>query len=118
MTEHTMFLEWNTLSIQDQMSKFLKERLYEVTLSMGFADNGESEFEITAKKGHVVVLINLENEAQQIKIRGGLDGKYLPIGEKVPKFKETFKSTDLPNASIFFEKVVAWCSDNQDEDLS
>jgi len=117
MTTHNLFLEWNTLSIQDQIVKHLSARLWKVDTSLGFADSGESAFILEARKDHVAMIIDLENEGQTIQIRGGLHGDYLPIGKGIPKFKGKFKHTEIKEASLFFVKVENWCSDHFDNGL-
>jgi len=109
-----MNLEWNTLSIQEQIVKHLTERMWKVDTSLGFSDSGESAFIIEALKDHVAMIIQLANEDKSIFIRGGIHGDYLPIGEGLPKFKETFKHNKIKEASEFFVKVENWCSDNFD----
>jgi hypothetical protein len=108
-------LEWNTLSIQDQMLKYLKPRLFEIKTSLGFNDKGESAFIIEAEKEHAVICIDLANEQRFIQIRGGLMGKYLPEGKKIPKFKKMFKDTEILEASEYFVEVVNWIGDHSGE---
>jgi hypothetical protein len=97
------------MAIQNHMAVFLETKGFEVTHSLGFENldgTGNSAFLITAIKKKYVVTVELANELQTILVRGGIDGKLLPKGKQLPKFKHEFKKTELKEASVFFEKVV------------
>lgn len=112
MTTFSMFLEWNTISIQMQMVDYLTSKGWTVTTSIGFADSGESALIVEAEKKRYVIEIEIENEAKEIRLRGGIHGKYLPEGRKLPQFKRICKSTELKEASDFFVEMEEWCSKN------
>lgn len=97
-------LEWDALNIQSAICDSLKN--WKVETSLGFADSGESAFIITARKEKFVLMIYLENEAKQIRIKAGIDGKYLPEGKKVPKYSKSFLHTQIKDASKFFEEIL------------
>ena len=73
---------------------------------MGFDDSGKSAFIIEARKKKYVILIYLENDEKQIRIKAGTDGKYLPKGKQVPKYAQVFAHTQLNDASEFFEEIL------------
>ncbi len=73
---------------------------------MGFADSGESALILEANKGKLAFYMQLENEAQQITIKGGIAGKYLPKGKQVPKYSERFTADQVLQAGQYFEKIV------------
>ena len=113
MTIHALFLEWDTISIQDKMVQFLETQGYDVRTSLGFMNfdmTGDSALCIDATLDRVCVAVQIENQKQLITIRGGLIGTYLPEGKKIPKFKQEFKHTEITEASKFFIKVVKWCT--------
>lgn len=97
-------LEWDTLSIQNAICDNLKD--WNVVTSLGFNDSGKSAFIITARKDRFVLLVYLENEEKQIRIKSGIDGKYLPKGKQIPKFSKIFKSSQLREASNYFEQIL------------
>ena len=99
-------LKWDTLSIQSAICDFLEKEGWNVTTSMGFSNEGQSAFIDTARKKKFVVIIYLENDDQQIRIKGGIDGKYLPKGRQVPKYSKIFAHTELIQASKYFEKIL------------
>ena len=102
--EHS--LKWDTLSLQKTISDHLERLYWKVDTSLGFADSGESAFIITASKKKNVIVIFLENEHKEIRIKAGMAGKYLPEGKQVPQFSQSFSHTQLKEASEFFEKIV------------
>ena len=110
MTMFTLDLEWNTMSIQNKMIEYLKSKSFKYETILGFADNGNSALILECDKGHTHISIDIGNESKDIRIRGGIIGKYLPQGQKIPKFKHTFKHTEIKEASEFFVDVVNWCS--------
>ncbi len=97
-------LKWDSLTIQAAICKSLKD--WKVETSMGFEDSGESALIIEARKNKVVILVYLENEEKQIRIKAGIDGKYLPEGKQVPKYSKTFPHTQIKQASKYFEKIL------------
>jgi len=99
-------LEWDTITIQTAMCDHLEKNGWSVSTSMGFANEGQSAFINTARKNKFVLIIYLENEDKQIRIKGGLDGKYLPKGQQAPKYSKIFAHTELKEASQYFEKIV------------
>jgi hypothetical protein len=97
------------MTIQNQMTEFLEQNGFNLTHSLGFENidgTGNSAFLITATKKKYVVTIELANELQTVLIRGGIDGKLLPKGKQIPKFKYEFTKDQLKEASIFFENTV------------
>ncbi len=99
-------LKWDTLNIELVMHNHLEKNGWSVSTSMGFSNEGQSAFIDTARKGKLVIVITLENNEKQIRIQGGIDGKYLPEGNKVPKYSKVFKHTQLKTASEYFEEIV------------
>lgn len=100
-------LTWDTVTIQGIICDNLKE--WDVKTSYGltdFSENAKSAFIIEATKEKVVLMVYLENEDEQIRIKAGIAGKYLPEGKKVPKYSKVFKSTELKEASDYFEKIL------------
>ena len=73
---------------------------------MGFSNEGQSAFINTARKNKSVIVIYLENDAKQIRIKAGLDGKYLQEGQKKPKYSKVFPHTKIKQASDYFEKIL------------
>ena len=98
------------MSIQNKMIEYLKSKSFKYETILGFADNGNSALILECDKGHTHISIDIGNESKDIRIRGGIIGKYLPQGQKIPKFKHTFKHTEIKEASEFFVDVVNWCS--------
>ena len=99
-------LKWDTLSIMHAMTEKLEKLQWKVDTSLGFENNGMSAFVITGRKEKNVMVIFLENEIKSIRIKAGLDGKYLAAGKKMPKYNKTFPSTQLNQASKFFEQIL------------
>ena len=99
-------LKWDTLTIQKVICDHLEENKWNVETSMGFSDGGESAFINTARKKKNVIVIHLENDAKQIRIQAGIDGKYLPEGQQKPKYSKIFAHTQLKQASDYFEKIL------------
>ena len=99
-------LKWDSLSIMRAMTEKLEALQWDVDTSLGFEDNGTSAFVITARKEKNVIVIFLENEIKSIRIKAGLDGKYLEPGKKRPKYNKTFSNTEINQASKFFEKII------------
>lgn len=99
-------LKWDTLNIQVAIGFHLEKLQWNVENSFGVEDSGESAFIITARKGKNVIVVYLENEEKQIRIRAGKDGKYLPEGKKIPKYSKTFPHTQIKQASQYFEKIL------------
>ncbi len=97
------------------MIEFLTPRQFDVQNVLGFSDEGNSALILEVSKEHTHISIEIGNESKDIRIRGGLTGDYLPIGKGIPKFKQTFKSTEIKAASDFFVKVVNWCSDHSSD---
>ena len=97
-------LKWDTLSIMHAMTDKLEKLQWKVDTSLGFED-GMSAFIITGRKEKNVIVIFLENEIKSIRIKAGLDGKYLEPGKKMAKYNKTFSITQLNQASKFFEKI-------------
>ena len=99
-------LDWDTITIQSAMCDHLEKKGWKVSTAMGFSVLGQSAFIDTARKGKFVLVITLENEEKQIKIKGGIDGKYLPEGKQIPKYSKIFAHTELIQASKYFEKII------------
>ena len=99
-------LKWDTLTIQSAICDYLEKNNWKVSTSMGFSNEGQSAFIETARKNKCVIIIYLENEDKQIRIKGGIDGKYLPKGKQIPKYSKIFSHTQLKKASQYFEKMV------------
>ncbi len=99
-------LKWDSISILRAMTEKLEKLQWDVDTSLGFEDNGMSAFVITAKKEKNVIVIFLENEIKSIRIKAGIDGKYLAPGKKMPKYNKAFSNTQLNQASKFFEKII------------
>ncbi len=99
-------LKWDSLSIESAIRDFLEKEGWNVTTSMGFSNEGQSAFIDTARKKKFVVIIYLENDDQQIRIKGGIDGKYLPKGKQIPKYSKIFAHTELIQASKYFEEML------------
>ena len=99
-------LKWDTLTIQKLMCDYLEKLEWNIKNSMGFDDSGKSAFIIEARKNKCVIVIYLENEDKQIRIKAGIDGKYLPKGKQIPKYSKIFPHTQLKEASQYFEKIV------------
>ena len=114
MTTWGLELEWNTMAIQQHMINYLTPRGFKIDTILGFSDDGESALILETTNDHCALIVTLANERADLTIKGGLHGNYLPLGQGVPKFKKTFKSTDLKNASDFFLKVVDWIMDNHE----
>ena len=102
--DHT--LKWDTLSIQTAICEYLEKNGWNVSTAMGFSNDGQSAFIDTARKDKCVIVIYLENEDKQIRIKGGIEGKYLPKGEQIPKYSKIFPHTQIKQASEYFEKIV------------
>lgn len=99
-------LKWDTLSIQKSICDHLEKLSWNIENSMGFDDLGKSAFIIEARKKKFVIIIYLENDEKQIRIKGGTDGKYLPKGKQIPKYSKVFTHTKLNQASKYFEKIL------------
>ncbi len=100
-------IKWDTLSIQAAIAKHLESQKWNVKTSFGCGENlGQTAFIITARKEKKVIIIYLENEEKQIRIKAGIDGKYLPEGQKKPKYSKTFSSTQIKQASQYFEEIL------------
>lgn len=99
-------LKWDTLSIQVAIGFHLEKLQWDVENSLAFEDTGQSAFIITARKEKNVIVIFLENEEKQIRIKAGMAGKYLPEGQKMPKYSKTFSNTEIKQASQYFEKIL------------
>ncbi len=106
MTDFTFGLEWNTISILESAGTYLQSKDWKISNTFGMADTGESALIIEATKEKYVILLQLENEANQITIKGGIAGKYLSPGKQIPKYSERFTSNQIKEASDFFEKIV------------
>lgn len=106
MTDFVFGLEWNTVAILESAGTHLLSKNWKITNTFGMADTGESALIIEATKEKYVLIIQLENEAKQIVIKGGIAGKYLPHGKQIPKYSERFTSNEIKEASEFFEKIV------------
>jgi len=100
------YLKWDTLALEIAMRNHLEENGWNVSTSMGFANDGQSAFIDTARKNKCVIIIYLENDNKQIRMQGGTDGKYLPQGKQIPKYSKVFPHTQLTQASQYFEKIV------------
>ena len=111
-------LEWDTMAIQNKMMEFLNERSFKIDTVFGMSDEGTTALILECDKEHTHISIEIGNESKDIRIRGGLTGKYLAKGYGLPRLKETFSSNQLTQASEFFVKTVNWCSDHADEDHS
>ena len=99
-------LKWDTVSILQAMTNHLDKLSWKVNTSVSFADSGESAFIITARKEKNVIVIFLENEHKEIRIKAGMAGKYLSQGNKVPQFSKVFPHTQIRKASTYFEKIL------------
>lgn len=99
-------LKWDTLSIQVAIASHLKDLKWNIKTVYGIDDSGKSAFIISARKEKNVILIFLENERKQIRIKAGMNGKYLPAGQKTPKYSKTFSHTQIKQASQYFEEIV------------
>lgn len=99
-------LKWDTLAIQKAIADHLEKLSWKVDTSLGFADSGQSAFIITASKEKNVIVIFLENEQKQIRIKAGMAGKYMPKEKQVPQFSQVFLHTEIRQASKFFEKIL------------
>ena len=99
-------LTWDTISIQKSICDHLEKLSWNIKNSMGFDDLGKSAFIIEARKKKFVIIINLENDEKQIRIKAGTDGKYLPKGKQVPKYSKIFPHTKVSDASNYFEKIL------------
>ena len=99
-------LEWDTLTIQKAITDHLDDLKWKINTSLGFENSGASAIIITARKEKNVIVIFLENEQKQIRIKAGLDGKYLPKGKQIPKYSKVFSHTQIKQASNFFEKIL------------
>lgn len=99
-------LKWDTLNIQVAITIHLEELKWDVDNSFGFENSGHTAFIITARKEKNVIEVFLENEEKQIRIKAGLDGKYLPKGKKLAKYSKTFSNTQIMEASQYFEKIL------------
>ena len=99
-------LKWNILKIQRAISEHLEKLKWNVETSFGFADSGQTAFIVTARKEKYVIEITLENEEKQVRFKAGTDGKYLPKGNKLPKFSKTFSHIEISNASKYFEEIL------------
>jgi len=99
-------LKWDTLTIQKAICNHLENNKWNVKFSMGFSDGGESAFICTATKKKYIIITYLENEAKQIRIQAGIEGKYLPKGQQKPKYSKIFVHTQIKQASDFFEKIL------------
>ena len=99
-------LKWDTLDIQQAISDHLEKQSWKVDTSLGFADSGESAFIITATKGKNIIVIFLENEQKEIRIKAGMAGKHLPKGKQVPQFSKVFSHTQIKESSEFFEEIL------------
>ena len=99
-------LKWDTLTIQSTINNYLEKNNWKVTTSMGFSDDGKSAFIIQGSKKKFVIIIYLENDAKQIRIKAGIDGKYLPKGQQKPKYSKVFPHTKIKQASDYFEEIL------------
>ena len=99
-------LKWDTLAIQKAIADHLEKLSWKVDTSLGFADSGQSAFIITASKEKNVIVIFLENEQKEIRIKAGRGGKYLPKGKQIPQYSQVFSHTEIKQASEFFEKIL------------
>lgn len=99
-------LKWDTLSIQKSICDHLEKLEWDIKNSMGFDDSNKSAFIIEARKKKFVIIIYLENDEKQIRIKGGTDGKYLPEGKQIPKYSKVFSHTKISDASKYFEKIL------------
>jgi hypothetical protein len=106
MTDFTFGLEWNTLTILESAGNHLLSKDWKISNSYGMADTGESALILEASKDKFALIMQLENEAKQISIKGGIAGKYLPPGKQIPKYSKRFASNQIKEASDFFEKIV------------
>lgn len=103
------------MSIQNKMISYLETKSFKIDTILGFADEGNSALILECEKEHTHISIEIGNESKDLMIKGGLTGKYLPKGKQLPKFKHTFKHTEIKEASEFFVKVVDWCSDHSSD---
>ena len=108
-------LEWDTMAIQRKMIEYLDSHSFKIETILGFSDRGTSALILECEKDHTHISIEIGNEDKDLRIRGGLTGKYLPKGKQIPKFKQTFKDTEIKEASVFFVKCVNWCSEHSQE---
>jgi len=99
-------LKWDTLSIQKSICDHLEKLSWNIKNSMGFDDSGKSAFIIEARKKKFALIIYLENDEKQIRIKAGIEGKYLPKGKQIPKYSKIFAHTELIQASKYFEKML------------
>ena len=106
MTDFTFGLEWNTISILESAGTYLQSKDWKISNTFGMADTGESALILEASKDKFALLLQLENEAKQITIKGGIAGKYLSPGKQIPKHSKRFTSDQIKEASDFFEKIV------------
>ncbi len=99
-------LKWDTITISKAISDHLEKQSWKVNTSLGFADSGESAFIVTARKEKNVIVVFLENEQKEIRIKAGMAGKYLSQGNKVPQFSKVFAHTEIRKASDYFEEIL------------
>jgi len=102
-------LEWDTLTIQKAITDHLKKLKWKVDDNITFGvsdDQKHTAFIIEAFKDKYAMIIELQNEDKQIRMRAGLAGKYLPEGKQVPKYAKIFPHTKIKEASQYFEKIL------------
>ena len=101
-------LEWDTLTILKAITDHLDDlKTWKYTTSLGFSeDQKHSAFIIEASKEKYAMIIELQNEDKQIRIRAGIIGKYLPEGKREPKFAKIFPHTKIKEASQYFEEIL------------
>ena len=106
MTNFDFYFSWDVLEIWQQMNDYLQRRLFEVKKNIVSSDEWEIALEIVGTFEKCCIVVLLEDTKQQITIKGGIEGKYLPIGKRIPKFSKVFSKDELLEASEYFEFVV------------
>ena len=106
MADFIFGLQWDTVTILESAGKYLLSQNWEITNTFGLSDSGESALILEASKEKFVLFMQLENEAKQITIKGGIAGKYLPQGKQIPTYSQRFTSNQVKEASQYFEKII------------
>lgn len=104
-------LEWDTLSIQNAITKHLKAQNWKMdsdNLIFGVSeDQKHTAIIIEAFKKKYAMVIQLQNEDKKISVEAGVMGKYLPKGEESkPKYSKVFPHTKINEASKYFENIL------------
>lgn len=110
---HIIPLTWNTLAIATAMQQTMKENGFKTEDGKQFSDvvtfgveGNLTAFCILGMKSKSALQIYIENEKEQIRFMGGVQGKYLPKGKQLAQFKKIFKKSDLVEASKYFEQMM------------